>query len=78
MVGSLQFFSPGKNKDNFFYPVNGLLADASCTLEPYKVGGVFLGSENGRARVSQSLELQGYTHHAVAENISLYHQNALI
>lgn len=49
---SLLFFCPGKNKDNFFYPVNGLLADAGCTFEPCKVGGIAPGSENGRGRVS--------------------------
>jgi hypothetical protein len=74
----LLFFCPGKNKDNFFYPVNGLLADTGCTLEPCKIGGVVSGFKNGRARVSQSLEFEAYTHHAVAENISFYHENALI
>jgi hypothetical protein len=48
---SLLFFCPGKNKDNFFYPVNGFLADAGCTFEPCKIWGIAPGSENGRARV---------------------------
>ena len=51
-TASLLFFCPAKNKDNFFYPVNGLLADAGCTFEPGKIGGIAPGSENGRARVS--------------------------